>query len=128
MGIENTIGQEVVDAAVQLHRELGPGLLESVYEATLAEEVKQRGYRVQTQVSVPLTYLGVRLEQGFRIDLHIEGCVIVEIKSTDGLTDAHRKQLLTYLRLTDNRLGFLLNFGEARMRDGIVRMVNNLKE
>ncbi|PSQ94679.1 MAG: GxxExxY protein [Proteobacteria bacterium SW_6_67_9] len=88
--------------------------------------MKQRGYRVEKQVSVPLTYRGVRFEQGFRIDLYVARSVIVEIKSTDDLTDAHRKQLLTYLRLTDTRLGFLLNFGASTMRDGIVRMVNNL--
>ena len=128
MGSANAVGRVVVDSAVQLHRELGPGLLESVYEATLAEELKSRNLAVERQVSVPLTYRGLRFEQGFRIDLHVERTVIVEIKSTDRLEDAHRKQLLTYLRLTDNRLGFLLNFGMSTMRAGIVRMVNNLQE
>ena len=125
---ENAVGRAVVDAAVQLHRGLGPGLLESVYEATLAEELRSRGFSVERQVSIPLVYKGVRFEQGFRIDLHVAKRVIVEIKSSDSITDGHRKQLLTYLRLTDSHLGFLLNFGAARMKDGIVRLVNNLTE
>ncbi len=106
MGDENAVGRAVVDSPVQLHRELGPGLLESVHEVTLAGALTRRGYRVEKQVSVPLTYRGVRLGQGFRIDPDSARSVIVESKSVDRLTDAHRKQLLNDLRLTDGRLGF----------------------
>ncbi len=125
---ENQIGKVVVDAAVSVHRELGPGLLESVYEAVLAHELRKRGLRVDRQVSVPIEYNDIRFDEGFRADLIVEGKVILELKSVETVSSAHKKQVLTYLRLTGLRLGFLLNFGEALIRDGITRMVNGLAD
>ncbi len=123
---ENEIGKIVVDAAVEVHRKLGPGLLESVYEAILAHELRQRGLRVERQVSVPIEYCGMKFDEGFRADIVVEGKVILELKSVESVNNAHKKQVLTYLRLTDMKLGYLLNFGEALMKDGITRTVNKL--
>jgi GxxExxY protein len=121
---ENEIGTVIVDCAVQLHRELGPGLLESVYEATLARQLEKRGLQVQRQVGVAIEYQGERFEEGFRADLIVGGKVIVELKSVEKVSPSHKKQLLTYLRLTGMKLGYLLNFGEAMMKEGITRTVN----
>ena len=126
--VENEIGRCVVDGAVQVHRELGPGLLESVYEVVLADELRRRGWQVERQVPVPIECRGIRFEEGFRADLVIGNRVIVELKCVERLNNAHKKQLLTYLRLADKRLGYLLNFGEALMKDGITRTVNRLPE
>src|SRR5215469_15938861 len=125
---ENVIGKEVVDAAVKVHRELGPGLLETVYEVVLARELERRGLRVERQVPVPIVYGGMRFEEGFRADLIIEGKVIVELKSVEQLSKVHRKQVLTYLKLKGLKLGFLLNFGANLMKDGIERIVHGLPE
>jgi len=125
---ENEIGSVVVDSAIEVHRFLGPGLLESVYEASLLHELQLRGLSVVAQVPIDVEYKGVRFEKGFRADLIINGIVIIELKSVELLTATHRKQLQTYLRLANIRLGFLLNFGAALMRSGIVRAVNNLEE
>ena len=125
---ENQIGKIVVDAAVAVHRALGPGLLESVYEAVLAAEMRERGLQIQRQVAVPIEYHGLHFDEGFRADLIVEGKVLLELKSVERVTHAHKKQVLTYLRLTERKLGFLLNFGEAVMRDGIYRIVNGLSE
>mgnify|MGYP001826585136 CR=1 FL=1 len=125
---ENEIGKSVVDGAVQIHRELGPGLLESVYEITLAHELWQRGLRVERQCPVAIEYRGHKFDEGFRADLIIERKVIVELKCVEKLNNAHKKQLLTYMRLTGIRLGFLLNFSEILMKNGIVRTVNRLTE
>jgi GxxExxY protein len=125
---ENQIGKVVVDAAVSVHRELGPGLLESVYETVLAHELGERGLRVDRQVPVPIEYHGIRFDEGFRADLMVEGKVILELKSVETVSKAHKKQVITYLRLTGLKLGFLLNFGEALMRDGITRIVNGLAD
>jgi GxxExxY protein len=125
---ENEIGKIVVDAAVELHRELGSSLLETVYEVLLARKLSERGLAVERQVAVPIEYQGVRFEEGFRADLIVEKQVILEIKSVASLNNAHRKQLLTYLKLTGMKLGFLLNFAEALMKDGITRIVNGLEE
>jgi GxxExxY protein len=123
---EERVGKLVVDAALLVHRELGPGLLESVYEATLAAELEERGLAVQRQLPVSINYRGLAFEEGFRADLVVEDLVLLELKSVTALSNAHKKQLLTYLRLTGLKLGFLLNFGEALMRNGIVRTVNGL--
>jgi GxxExxY protein len=123
---ENGIGDVVVDAAVAVHRELGPGLLESVYEVALAYELKERGLRVERQVAVPIAYRGLHFDEGFRADIIVEGKVILELKSVSQITDAHRKQILTYLKLTDMKLGYLLNFAGALMKDGITRTANGL--
>ncbi|MFZ4387338.1 MAG: GxxExxY protein [Chthoniobacterales bacterium] len=125
---ENEIGSVVVDSAIEVHRLLGPGLLESVYEASLLHELQLRGLSVVAQLPIDVEYKGVRFEKGFRADLIINGIVIIELKSVELLTAAHRKQLQTYLRLSDIKLGFLLNFGAALMRSGIVRAVNNLPD
>ena len=126
--IENEIGGIVVDTAVQVHRDLGPGLLEMVYEVILAHELRQRGLRVERQVPVPIEYRGIKFDEGFRADIIVEGKVILELKSVQTVTNAHKKQLLSYLRLTHMKLGFLLNFGAGLMKDGITRTVNQLDE
>jgi GxxExxY protein len=125
---ENDIGAIVVDCAVKLHRDLGPGLLESVYEAILAHELQARGLRVERQVTVPIEYHGIRFEEGFRADLIVDRKVILELKSVEHVTNAHKKQLLTYLRPTGMKVGYLLNFGEALMKDGITRCINGQVE
>ena len=125
---ENEIGKHIVDSAIQIHRETGPGLLESVYEVILAHQLRQRGLDVKRQVAIPIEYRGLKFEEGFRADLIIESKVIVELKCIAKLNNAHRKQLLTYLRLTGMRLGYLLNFSESLMKNGIHRTVNGLKE
>ena len=123
---EERVGRAVVDAAVQVHRELGPGLLESVYEAVLAHELSERGLRVERQVPVAFEWRGMRFNEGFRADIIVDGCVLLELKSVERLHNAHRKQVLTYLRLTGIRLGYLINFGEALIRNGITRTVHQL--
>lgn len=121
---ENEIGALVVDSAVQLHRDLGPGLLEIVYEVTLATKLSKRGLSIGRQVPVPIEYEGLRFDEGFRADLIVEGKVIVELKSVERVHPAHKKQVLTYLRLTGMKLGYLLNFGAPLMKDGITRTVH----
>ena len=125
---ENEIGTVCVDAALCVHRELGPGLLESVYECVLAHELRQRGLRVERQVPIAISYKGITFDEAFRADLVVEEKVILELKSVEQMSKAHRKQIQTYLRLTGLKLGYLLNFGAALMRDGIVRAVNRLEE
>jgi GxxExxY protein len=126
--IENEIGKCIVDGAVQVHRETGPGLLETVYEIILANQLRQRGFQVERQVAIPIEYRGLKFDEGFRADLIVENKVIVELKCVEKLNNAHRKQLLTYLRLTEMHLGYLLNFSESLMKNGITRMVNRLVE
>jgi len=121
---ENEIGTLIVDSAVRLHRDLGPGLLETVYEVSLATKIRKRGLSVERQVVIPIEYEGQRFDEGFRADLIVQGKVIVELKSVEKVHPAHKKQLLTYLRLTGMKLGYLLNFGEALMKDGITRIVH----
>jgi iron complex transport system substrate-binding protein len=121
------ISADVVDAALQLHRELGPGLLESVYEAILSAELTSRGYSVSRQQPVDIEYKEMRFESAFRADLVIEGRLVVEIKSVERLNAAHGKQLLTYLRLMRQPLGLLINFGGETLREGLRRVVNDYK-
>jgi GxxExxY protein len=125
---ENEIAKQTVDAAFQIHKRLGPGLLESVYEVLLAHELRKRGLSVDRQVPVSIQYDGIRFEEGFRADLIVDDKVIVEVKTVQTVNPAHKKQLLTYLRLTDRRLGLLINFAEELIRDGITRVVNKLEE
>ena len=125
---ENEISKIVVDSAIAVHRELGPGLLETVYEVALAHELNQRGLQVDRQVSVPIHYRGVEFAVGFRADVIVEKKVIVELKSVEQIIEAHKKQVQTYLRLSGCKLGFLLNFGEALMKRGIIRVVNGLED
>ncbi len=123
---ENEIATAIVDAAFKIHTTLGPGLFESVYEAVLAEELTKRGLRVTRQQPIPVVWENVHLEAGFRADLIVEGKVIVEIKSIESIAPVHKKQLLTYLRLSGMRLGLLINFDTELIKDGIVRVVNRL--
>lgn len=109
---ENEIGKIVVDEAIQLHRALGPGLLESVYESTLKKRLEKNGLTVERQVSIPIEFEGETFEEGFRADIIIDDKVILELKSVERISPTHKKQLLTYLKLTNKKLGFLLNFGE----------------
>jgi GxxExxY protein len=123
---ENDIGVIVVDTAVYIHKNLGSGLLENVYETILAKLLAKRGLHVQRQVPVPITFEGENFTEGFRADLFIEGRVIIELKSVEKIIPAHKKQLLTYLKLTDTKLGIILNFGAELMKDGIVRVINGI--
>jgi len=123
---ENELAREIVDAAYKVHTALGPGLLESVYEAAMAHELQKRGLPVNRQVPLPVVYEEVRLEEGFRADLVVGGKVMVELKSVDRIADVHKKQLLTYLKLSGMKLGLLINFNEALIKDGITRIVNKL--
>jgi len=116
----------VVDAAMKIHQGLGPGLLESVYEAVLARELERRGFRVERQKVVSFEFDGMRFEEGLRVDLLIEGRVVVELKSVETLAPVHKKQVLTYLRLLHLPVGLLVNFGSATLKDGLHRIVNNL--
>jgi GxxExxY protein len=125
---ENEIACIVVDAALKIHKTLGPGLLESVYQTVLDYELQKRGLRVAQQVGLPLHYEGVKLELGFRVDLIVADKVIIEIKSVEALAPVHRKQLETYLRLMDMRLGLLINFNVVLIKNGIQRVVNRLAE
>jgi GxxExxY protein len=125
---ENDIGREVVDAAVEIHMELGPGLLETVYEVALSYELTRRGIDNERQVRIPIRWKGITFDEGFRADIVAMDKVIVEIKSKEEISRSDRKQVQTHLRLADKKLGFLLNFGAALMKDGIVRAVNGLEE
>lgn len=122
--IDEITGQ-VVDAALKLHTRLGPGLLESVYELVLARELERRGLTVEKQKPVSFEFDGLQFNEAFRVDLLVEGSVVVELKSVETLTPVHSKQLLTYLRLLNLPVGLLLNFGAATMKEGLHRIVNN---
>jgi len=125
---KNAVAQQVVDAAFRVHTSLGPGLLESVYEAALAYELEKRGLSVARQQGIPVIYEEVRIHAGFFADLVVEDQAIVEIKAVENVAPVHKKQLLTYLKLADKRLGLLLNFNVAPIKSGITRIVNGLKE
>ena len=125
---ENEVAKIVVDVAYQIHTKLGPGLLESVYEAVMMHELRKRGLHVENQVPVPVVWDGVHLDLDFRLDLLVEHCVIVELKSIEAVAPVHKKVLLTYLRLADKRLGLLINFGVELIKNGITRLVNHLEE
>lgn len=122
----NVVARGVVDAAIEVHRHLGPGLLESAYESSLAHELALRNLPVARQVSLPITYKGMALSTAYRLDLVVGGIVVVELKAVDQLEPIHMAQLLTYLRLGDFRLGMLLNFNVRLMKDGIRRVANGL--
>jgi GxxExxY protein len=122
----NARSRDVIDAAMRVHSALGPGLLESAYEACLAHDLRKHGLRVMTQPPLPIIYDSVRIDAGYRIDLLVHGAVIVELKTVSKLLPIHEAQLLSYLRLSGHRLGLLINFHVPRLRDGIKRMVNEL--
>ena len=123
---ENEISRIIVDSAFKIHTTLGPGLLESVYEAVLGYELKSRGCEVISQQAIPVIYEDVKLDLGFRADLIVNRKVVIEVKSIEAIAPVHAKQLRTYLRLMDLRLGLLINFNVNLIKDGITRVVNNL--
>ncbi|HEX9543960.1 MAG TPA: GxxExxY protein [Pyrinomonadaceae bacterium] len=125
---ENEVARQIVDVAFKIHTTFGPGLLESVYETIMAYELQKRGLSVRRQQAIPVVYEEVRMDLGFRADLIVEGKVVVEIKSVEAIAPVHKKQLLTYLRLTDKRLGLLINFNVELIKSGISRVVNGLSE
>ncbi|NOU47918.1 MAG: GxxExxY protein [Bacteroidales bacterium] len=124
--IENQIATAILDQAFKIHTELGPGLLESVYEKCLQYELIEAGYDARTQVPVPMNYKTIRFDAGFRIDLLVNHIVLVEIKSIENLAPVHFAQTLTYLRMKNLKLGLLINFNTKHLKDGIHRVVNNL--
>jgi len=123
---ENDISYDIRGAAFKIHNELGPGLLESVYEAAMAYELNEMGYDIKTQVVVPMYYSSIKFEVGFRLDILVDDLVIIEIKSVEKLANVHYKQLLTYLKLADKKLGLLINFNSANLQNSIKRVVNKL--
>jgi len=125
---ENEISREVVDVAYKIHTAYGPGFLESVYETIMSHELKKRGLRVIRQQAIPVFHESIRMELGFRADLIVGEKVVVEIKSIETIAPVHKKQLLTYLRLADKKLGLLINFNVDLIKNGITRMVNRLEE
>ena len=125
---ENEIGKALIGCAMSVHSGLGPGLLESAYEGCLAYELGKRDIIFRRQVLLPVHYDGEQIDSGYRLDLLVDEKVVIEIKAVEKLNDLHRAQLLTYLKLGDYKLGYLLNFNTLRMRDGIVRLVNGLEE
>ena len=126
MDINEVTGQ-VVDAAMRVHTALGPGLLESAYEACLLHELRKRKLHVQSQVPMPVRYDGIAIDVGYRLDLIVEGAVIVELKAVEKMTPVHEAQLLSYLKLSGHCVGLLINFHVPHLKDGIKRMVNNLQ-
>ena len=123
-----TITGDVVDAAVQIHKTFGPGLLESVYELVLEAELKRRGHRVERQRDISFDYQGIRFENAFRLDMLVDDSVILELKSTEKMAPVYAKQLKTYLALTGKTIGLVLNFGMATMKEGICRVANGYQE
>lgn len=121
---ENQVGKILLDKAFMIHKEIGPGLFESVYESAFYYELMESGLNVERQVILPVFYKGRKLDNGFRIDLLVNNKVIVEIKSIENIQDVHKKQLLTYLKLSKCKLGFIINFGRTLLKEGIVRIIN----
>ena len=121
----NEITSEIINSAIAVHRELGPGLLESVYQLCLIAEFTKKGLCVESEVPIPIIYRGIKVsEDGFRLDLLVEGLIVIELKSVDLVQPVHKKQLLTYLRLANKKLGLLINFNEMVLVNGITRIAN----
>ena len=127
MGI-NDITHQVIDSAMTVHTALGPGLLEKAYEVCLIHEIEKKGIKVESQVQLPLKYDGVEVELGYRVDLLIEDRIIVELKSVEAVSDIHKAQLLSYLKMGNKQVGLLINFNVVHLRNGIIRMVNNYRD
>jgi len=125
---ENELAAIVVDTSVNIHRQLGPGLLESAYEAVLVYELGRRGLMIERQVPIPLIWKDMIVEDSYRIDVLVEKRLIVELKSVEKVLPVHKKQVITYLKVSGLKLGLLINFGAALLKDGITRLVNNLEE
>lgn len=123
---ENIIATEVIDVCFHIHKEFGPGLFESVYEEILFYELRKKGFSIKRQTAIPVIWKELKMQMGFRADLIINNKVIIEIKSIEQIAPVHKKQVLTYLRLTNLKLGLLINFNEALMKNGLTRVVNNL--
>ena len=123
---ENEIAEIILDEAFNIHKNLGPGLLETVYEIILAHELTKRGLKTKRQVPIPIEYNDLKFQEGFRADLIVEDKIIIELKSVENIQRVHKKQLLTYLRLANKKLGLLINFGSALLKDGISRVANDL--
>ena len=126
--LENKITEQIIDAAIKVHKTLGPGLLESVYEACLYSEIFRTGLYIERQKPIPVVYKDVKLDCGFRADLVVERKVLVEVKSVEALSEVHFMQALTHLRLLDLRVGLLMNFNVIRLKEGLKRIVNNFQE
>ena len=125
-GRENEIAQAVVDCAFTVHSTLGPGLLESVYQRVLSYELRKKGLQIETEVVIPLIYDGHTIDEAFRADIIVNDLVIIELKSVEQIQPIHKKQLITYLKISDKKLGLLINFGSTLIKDGITRLVNRL--
>ncbi len=125
---ENELAKIVVDASYRIHTKLGPGLLESAYQAILAYELEKQGLQIKTEVILPITYDAIIIDTGYRADIIVENLIIVELKSVEKIQDVHLKQVLTYLKVSGLHLGLLINFGAPLIRDGIKRIVNKLPE
>lgn len=123
---ENELSRIILDSAIQVHRSLGPGLLESAYQKCLTYELEQQGLNIEVERGLPLVYRNVEMEVGYRVDIFVNRKVIIEIKSVDALNDIHLAQVLTYLKLSDCKLGLLINFNSKLLKDGFRRVVNNL--
>ena len=121
----NILSKEILDAAIEVHRIMGPGLLESVYEICLCRELNLRGYKAVNQVSVPLFYKGERLDKDFRVDILVEDEIVLEIKSSEKMAPVYEAQIISYLKLMKKKLGFLINFNQPLLKDGFKRFVNN---
>ena len=121
----NRLSKEILDSAITVHKEMGPGLLESVYEYCLISELRSRGIKAEGQVYLPLYYKGVELDKDFRIDIIVEDEIVIEVKAKDVLLPVHEAQIISYLKLADKRLGFLINFNVSLLKDGFRRFVNN---
>ena len=123
---ENEISRKILDCSIKIHRTLGPGLFESVYEAVLCYELQKANLSFEKQVGIQVKYEGVKMDIGFRADIIVENKVIIELKSVEAIAPVHKKQLLTYLKLSGIKLGLLINFNEVLLKDGLTRIVNNL--
>jgi GxxExxY protein len=122
----NQLTGQIIDSAISVHRELGPGMLESAYEACLACELRERGIQAETQVGLPITYKSVQLDVGYRVDILVEEAVVLELKTVKAIAPVHDAQLLSYLRLSGAKVGLLINFHVPLLKDGIKRLVHNL--
>ncbi|MBR5215388.1 MAG: GxxExxY protein [Bacteroidales bacterium] len=122
------ITYDIINCAIEVHRRLGPGLLESVYQKALVHELKLRNFEVESELSIDVEYKGINVANGLRLDILIDGEVIVELKSVENVLPVHKKQLLTYLKLLDVQVGLLINFNVCQLREGITRIVNNYEE
>jgi len=121
---ENEIGTIIIETSINIHKELGPGLLESVYETILYHGLREKGLKVRKQVSIPIKFNNIEFEEGFRADLIVENKVIIELKSVERIINVHKKQLLTYLKLSNLKLGYLINFNESLLINGVTRIIN----